>query len=113
MTEKAVKLDKSYKKDLEMYSFIVNYKMSHDGNSPSVREIMDAVGYKSSSAVFYRLKSLEKSGLIRAGKDRNRSVEIVRGYMEAYERLSYLISTCDTTVSLKYAIDRLIEWAKQ
>ena len=47
------------------YDFIAAYKGGHDGNSPTLREIMDGCRISSTSVVFYYLKKLEERGLIR------------------------------------------------
>jgi SOS-response transcriptional repressor LexA len=49
----------------QIYDFIVSYKQSHDGNSPSFREIKIRCGISSTSMVFYYLNKLERQGLIR------------------------------------------------
>jgi len=48
-----------------VYDFIVDYKRSHDGNSPTFREIMQDCNITSTSMVLYYLKKLEKKGLVR------------------------------------------------
>jgi SOS-response transcriptional repressor LexA len=48
-----------------VYDFIVSYKKSHDGNSPTIREIGEACGISSTSVVSYWLHRLESRGLIR------------------------------------------------
>ena len=47
-----------------IYEFIVQFKIDHDGNSPTYREIMAAIGISSSSTVAYYLNQLEEAGLI-------------------------------------------------
>lgn len=48
-----------------IYQFIVDFKAQHDGNSPSVREIMTAAGITSTSVTDYHLRALERQGRIR------------------------------------------------
>jgi SOS-response transcriptional repressor LexA len=45
--------------------FIVKYKREHDGNSPTIREIMDDCKISSTSMVFWYLNQLENLGYIR------------------------------------------------
>lgn len=49
---------------LRMYDFIVKYKTEHDGNSPSIRKIMEASGISSSSVVYYHLQIMVGFGMI-------------------------------------------------
>ena len=47
------------------------------GYPPSVREICDAVGLKSTSSVHAHLESLERNGYIRKDPPKPRAIEIV------------------------------------
>ena len=49
----------------------------HKGYPPSVREICDAVGLKSTSSVHAHLESLERNGYIRKDPTKPRAIEIV------------------------------------
>ena len=64
-----------------VYSYIVRYKIDHDGNSPTIREICAACGITSTSAVNYTLEKMERAKLIRLPKafKRARSIEVVGG----------------------------------
>jgi len=64
---------------LQIYDFIVSYKIAHNGNSPSIRDIGAAVYINSTSQVRYRLDLLVDAGLIRYLPDIARSIEIVGG----------------------------------
>jgi repressor LexA len=44
--------------------FIVAYKKEHGGGAPSIREIADETGLKSTSVVAYYLRLMETEGLI-------------------------------------------------
>ena len=58
-----------------VFQAILDHKRQHDGNSPSVREISQAAGVKSTSQVMLELKRLEMLGLITVGRGtRNISV---------------------------------------
>lgn len=65
--------------DLEVFQFIVTYKRSHDGNSPTLREIGDTFGLHSTSYIDYILKKLERNGLIELSRVRARQIVVVGG----------------------------------
>ena len=44
--------------------YIIRYKCEHDGTSPTIREMMRAVGITSTSIVNYNLLALERRGHI-------------------------------------------------
>jgi hypothetical protein len=48
-----------------VYDFVVAYKKSHDGNSPTNREIMAGCGITTTSMVFWYLNKLQEMGMIR------------------------------------------------
>ena len=48
-----------------IFQAIILYKISHHGNSPSIREIGEMAGISSTSVVAYHLKALEKAGLFK------------------------------------------------
>ena len=48
-----------------VFKFIIDFKKSHDGNSPSIREIGEGCGISSTSVVTYWLNKLEEQGFIR------------------------------------------------
>ncbi len=49
------------------------------GYSPSVREIVDNVGLKSTSSVHYQLKKLEEKGYVRRDPSLPRAMEVLKG----------------------------------
>lgn len=60
------------------YQFIVQYKLENDGNTPSLRDIADAIGVASSSTAWRIVQDLEKAGLVeRVGKGNGQFVKIV------------------------------------
>jgi hypothetical protein len=65
----------------DIFEFIVTYKLFHDGNSPTVREIGNACKISSSSVVTNILHRLESQGKIRLIKNgsRHRSIQVVGG----------------------------------
>lgn len=63
-----------------IFSFIVQYKADHDGNSPSILDIGRECRISSKSVVAYNLLVLEKAGkicLVRGKK--SRSIEVIGG----------------------------------
>jgi SOS-response transcriptional repressor LexA len=48
-----------------IYKYIVTYKRDHDGNSPTIREIMEECEISSTSMVVFYLNKLVGKGLIR------------------------------------------------
>jgi SOS-response transcriptional repressor LexA len=63
---------------LKVLDFIVEYKKTHNGNSPSNREICLGCGIPSTSTVNYYLLELQESGLIiLPGKKVCRSIEVI------------------------------------
>lgn len=62
-----------------VFRFIVAYKRSHDGNSPSTREIMDACGITSTSVTRHILSDLARRGRIRLTAHGSRNIEVPGG----------------------------------
>ena len=58
--------------------YIIRYKCDHDGNSPTIRQVMAAVGYQATSAVS-ALKTLERRGLIKRLPSRALRIVVVGG----------------------------------
>ena len=67
--------------DNEIFQFIVQYKIDHDGVSPTMREIKESMGVSSTSVVNYILDRLEYSGRIKrpANGTSTRSIQIIGG----------------------------------
>jgi SOS-response transcriptional repressor LexA len=49
----------------EVLQYIITHKLSNDGNSPTIREIMQMCHISSSSVVSYILRDLQDAGKIR------------------------------------------------
>lgn len=49
---------------LEIFSFIVEYKQAHDGNSPTYTEIVEATSINSTNTAWYYVQKLLKVGLM-------------------------------------------------
>lgn len=62
-------------KQIEIYEFLKTYT-DNKGYPPSVREICEAVGLKSTSSVHGHLKRLESKGLIKRDPTKPRALEI-------------------------------------
>jgi hypothetical protein len=61
-----------------IFAFLVAYKQTHDGNSPSLREIADACHIVLSGA-HYHLSRLELENRVHLSGPRCRTIEIVGG----------------------------------
>ena len=68
--------EKTTKKQRELLSYIENFIRQNDF-SPSYREIMKAMGYKSVSTVANHIDNLIERGYIKKGKSGIRMLEIV------------------------------------
>ncbi len=64
-------------KMVRVLDFIIRYKMVHDGNSPTSREIADGCAVSSVSVVHYYLRRLEEANRIDIGrKGKSRHIQI-------------------------------------
>lgn len=65
----------------KLFKFIVAYKVAHDGNSPTYREMMAATGLTTTSMVAYHLEKMELAGLIERPQQvgNSRVIEVVGG----------------------------------
>ncbi len=65
----------------KVMAFIVNHKQAHDGNSPSLDEVMAGVGLSSKSVARYHLIKLEQLGLIRMPNKKDaRGIQVIGGH---------------------------------
>jgi len=62
----------------EILSFIQDY-MQKNSYAPSVREIGEAVGLKSTATVHYHLSALQQQGLLTMERDKRRSISLPTG----------------------------------
>ncbi len=62
------------KKDIQVYEFIK--KSIGEGVSPSIREIQNAMGYRSTSSAFFHVQNLIDAGLIEKKGNLNRSLHL-------------------------------------
>lgn len=64
----------------QILQYIIQYKRDHDGNSPKLREIMQANGVSSTNTMSYILKKMEEEGVIYyGGYDEPRAIQVVGG----------------------------------
>lgn len=61
--------------------YIVRYKVEHDGNSPTIRQICTECDVVSTSVASYLLRGMQKAGFIRLSAGDSRGIEVVGGYM--------------------------------
>lgn len=63
----------------KVYDCIVRFKWAHNGNSPSIIEIGEFCGIKSTSTIRYHLIGLERLGKIACnyGSGKSRMIEVV------------------------------------
>lgn len=68
-------------KEMRVFDWIVAYKITHNGNSPTIREIMEGVSFLSSTSnVRYYLDKLHDKGWIVAEEDgSSRNIVVVGG----------------------------------
>ena len=60
-----------------IFNWIVEYKTEHDGNSPSLRELMRACNITSSSVASHILRRLARAGKISLTGQRSRTRSII------------------------------------
>lgn len=61
-----------------IFDFIVTFKRTHDGNSPTVDEIGQGVGLASKNTVWVHLRNLEHKGMIERGRG-SRMISVIGG----------------------------------
>jgi hypothetical protein len=64
---------------MSLFDAIVAYKRAHDGISPSLRNLMESVGYASLSTAAYAVEDLVAEGLITRGERQSRHICVVGG----------------------------------
>lgn len=64
-------------RESQVLDIIINY-IKENGYAPSVREIGDAIGFKSTSSVHAHLKNLETKGFIERKENFPRALKIIR-----------------------------------
>ncbi len=67
----------------KIFDFIVRWKRNHDGNSPSLSQIMTHCKITSKSVVVYVLEKLEaQKKIIRVGPKYERRIQVVGGHWD-------------------------------
>lgn len=66
----------------QIFDFIVQYKQTHDGNSPTTREIADACYLSSLTTVRHHLMNLELENRLRIADEGHYQFEIVGSHWE-------------------------------
>ena len=69
-------IEKTAEKCTKTLNFIKSF-VDKNGYPPTVREICNIVGFKSTASAKYYLDKLEEQGLIRKGDNKNRAIEVV------------------------------------
>lgn len=66
---------------MSVYNFIIEYKVAHDGNSPTMRMIMAKFPtvVPSTSMAQWILRRLQAEGLIYRARGVSRSIEVIGG----------------------------------
>jgi len=62
--------------DIEVYRFILAFKKSHNGNSPSMREILEGTGSASTSTVSKSIGKLVKLGYLKMDNSKARNISV-------------------------------------
>lgn len=62
-----------------IYAYILTYKAAHDGNSPSIRDMMDGLGISSTSVVAHHLRYLSDAGRIHMPYGTTRNIQVPGG----------------------------------
>ena len=73
---KSKTIEKTAEKCIKTLEFIKDF-LDKNGYPPTVREICNNVGFKSTASAKYYLDKLEEQGEIRKGDNKNRAIEIV------------------------------------
>ena len=76
-------------KDYEILNFIKD-ELIKNGFPPSVREISEKVGLKSTATIHARLRKLEEHGKIIRDSSKNRSIKVVGMEEENISKIEYV-----------------------
>lgn len=75
---------------LEKVMRIINMYLTENGYPPSIRELADEMGVKSTSTIFYYLGKLEERGRIKRNINKNRAIEVVQDYSKKDNKTSLI-----------------------
>lgn len=88
----------------DIFAMVIAYKLAHDGNAPSVRQLMAMLDYSSPAGVQFALEILYDAGLLERGSKRARYLKVVGGSWRyagpepadlSYEALDAFDAICD------------------
>lgn len=97
-------------KQKAILDFIIQYQKDRE-TSPTIQEISDYIGVKSTSTVHQHLESLEDRGFIKRHKGLSRAIEVVQLVSEAGDSIGSLEKEAE--VSPKVTIDSLLNTITQ
>lgn len=60
-----------------VYDYIRDYIRDHNGQSPTLREVAEVMGFSSPNGVMCHMRALEKKGVIARDKHRARAIQVV------------------------------------
>ena len=83
--------NRATKKQQQLLEFVQKFTIEHD-YSPSYREIMSALGYKSVSTVASHVEGLIKKGFLERRENEARSLEVVTNSIEKPIAIADIIS---------------------
>jgi SOS-response transcriptional repressor LexA len=63
----------------DLLAFIIRYKQTHDGNSPTCREMSDGLGGISLQTVYVYLRQLQSDGAITITPGQRRNIQVFGG----------------------------------
>lgn len=65
--------------DIEVFGFIVSHKKTHNGNSPSLRDIVENTRSASTSTAYKSIRKLELGGYLKLDNNKARNITIRGG----------------------------------
>lgn len=102
-------IEKTAEKCTKTLNFIKSF-VDKNGYPPTVREICNLVGFKSTASAKYYLDKLEEQGAIRKGDNKNRAIEVVEKNTEGDDKISrqQFVSSDVESVSSESVFSNLI-----
>ena len=79
-----------------VFDFIVEYKQTHDGNSPAIREIGKGCKISSTSVVMYALHALAAQDRIKFTPNVSRTIQVVNGRWQLEPKMHYDVKGTET-----------------
>ena len=100
---KSKTIEKTAEKCVKTLDFIKEF-VEKNGYPPTVREICNSVGFKSTASAQYYLDKLEDQGEIRKGNNKNRAIELVNK-----STTPSFVSANERTIANQIADNRIID----